>query len=107
VLRLGDGTHLHLKTTKEKKEKGEPKLPLSRNLAMAPTCAQKEKKNQKKEKEGELKVPLLLRLGHGAPKATKKIKKGGASSLFAESWQWRLKNNKTKQNKRGSKLPFC
>jgi hypothetical protein len=41
VLKLGDGTHLHLETTKkkEKKEKkGELKLPLCQDLAMAPTC---------------------------------------------------------------------
>jgi len=41
VLRLGDGAHLHLETTKQKKEKrkkGELKLPFCWNLAMVPTC---------------------------------------------------------------------
>jgi hypothetical protein len=39
----------------------------------------------------------LPKLGHGTLEATKKLKKGGASSLFAESWQWRIKNNKKKK----------
>jgi len=38
VLRLGDGAHLHLKTTKQKEIKGELQLHLCRDLAMARTC---------------------------------------------------------------------
>jgi hypothetical protein len=46
----------------------------------------------------------LPKLGHGALEATKKLKKRGASSLFAKSWQWRVKNNKKKKEK--NELPF-
>jgi hypothetical protein len=37
------------------------------------------------------------------------MKKGGASSLSTEFWQWRFRNNnnKKKKKKRGNKLPFC
>jgi hypothetical protein len=46
----------------------------------------------------------LPKLGHGALEATKKMKKGRASSLFAESWQWCFKNNKKNKRKKG--VPF-
>jgi hypothetical protein len=50
-------------------------------------------------------TPLLPKLGHGALEATKKMKKGGASSFLVESWQWCLTNNKKKQKKKRSS--FC
>jgi hypothetical protein len=64
---------------------GEVKLPFYRDLVILPTCAQKKKK-PKKGRRGGAQASLLSRLGHGAPEATKKMKKGGASSLSVESW---------------------
>jgi hypothetical protein len=49
---------------------------------MAPICAQKEKKLERGRRGG-TQASLLLKLSHGA---TKKMKKGEASSLFLESW---------------------
>ncbi len=80
VLRLGDGAHLCLKTTKQKE--------------------------RKKKKRG-VEAPPLLRLGDGAhlcPKEikTKKRKKRGSSSFpFVETWPWCPKSNKKKRKKKG------
>jgi len=110
LLIFGDGAQLHSKTTKkkgesncakswqwrplapinnqkkrQKKKKGEVKLPFYRDLVMLPTCAQKKKK-PKKGRRGGAQASLLSRLGHGTPEATKKNEKRGASSFSAESW---------------------
>jgi len=81
VLRLGDGAHLCLKTTKQKE--------------------------RKKKKRG-VEAPPLLRLGDGAhlcPKEikTKKRKKRGSSSFpFVETWPRCPKSNQKKKKKKGS-----
>jgi len=97
VKKLGDGPHLQQKKKKKKekkkkKNKGEQKLSFCQDLVMAPTYAP-----QKKPKEGKRRgaqASFLLRLGHGALEATKQMKKGGASSLSAKSWQWHLRSSK-------------
>jgi hypothetical protein len=98
VLRLGDGAHLHLKTTQKKKEL---KLFLCLDLAMAPTWAQKKRgsssfhftkiwpwcprSKKKNEKKGE-QAPSFPNLGNGVLQATnQKKRKEKASSPFVES----------------------
>jgi hypothetical protein len=44
------------------------------------------KKRPKKIKRKGVQASFLLRLGHGVPKATKQMEKGGANSLFAKYW---------------------
>jgi hypothetical protein len=74
VLRLGDGTHLHLETTKEK---------------------------EKKRKKGRAEAPLVLRLSDGAhlrleEKKPKKGRRGVQGSLLSKLGPWCLRNNKKK-----------
>ncbi len=70
MLKLGDDAHLHPK-----------------------------KKKPKKGRRGGVQAPFLPRLGHGAPKAIKEMKKEGASSFFTESWRWFFRSNRKKKKK--------
>jgi hypothetical protein len=119
-----------LKNNKTKKNKGEVKFPFCQDLVMAPTYAQKKKK-PKKGKRGGVQAPFLLRLGHGALKATKQMKKGGEqvpllprvgdgiakstkkklkkhelSPPSIKTWRWHPITSRKKEKKR-SKLPLC
>jgi len=82
VLKLGNGAHLHLETTKQKR---------------------------KKRKKGGAKTPPLPRLSDGAhmcleeKKIKKRKKKGSSSFSFVETWTWSPKRgNNKKMKKRGA-----
>ncbi len=64
VLRLGDGVHLHLETTKQNKKKSKKRgveVPFLSRLGDGTHLCSKEK-NQNKKKEGEFKLPVATPL---------------------------------------------
>jgi hypothetical protein len=75
MLKLGDGTHLHLETTKQKGEKMKKRRsqssPLPR-LGNGTPLVPIRKENQKKDEEGELKFPFCLNLAMVPQKQQKK-----------------------------------